>query len=501
MTPKLTALQIFKLLRRHRKLAERRDPIYESNKMAKWIIGISMSFTLVYLMGFAVMLALGANESRDVTTLEFIMAFAPMFLIVDFCFRFIAQQTPSQIIKPYVLLPLPRYACIDCFMVDSLFNWGNAVWFALLIPYCIMSVVFSHGVLATLSVLLLYYLLILCNSQLYSISRTLINHNVMWWALPIAVWGAIASPIFIIDFNTAMETYAMMGSGLESGNILPHLAALLVLVGLVAINRRLQYKSVMMELSRQADSTPKKVFNFGVLDDFGEMGEYLKLEVKLLMRNKNPRKGFIMAAGIVLLVIVFVTFTDIYDNEVMTNVWGIYAFLLFATMLLMNVMSYEGNYIDVLMVHKENILKLLKSKYYFYNLLLLFPLVITLPAIIMGKWSLLMILSYGIFTAGFEFFLLMQLAVYNNKSMPLNEKFINKGGVTSNYIQMGLRILTLVTPFVVIGILQAFLPIKTAWLTMMGIGLVFIATHNLWLRNVYNRMMTKRYKTLESFHA
>ena len=136
---------LFKALRKHRKLAEKRAINYEQNKTAKVLIYVLSGFMIGYLIFFAVMLAMIANSSESLTAVELMMGIAPFILLIDFLFRFMAQQTPSQIIKPYLLLPIPRALCIDTFISTSLFTWGNAIWFAMLIPYAIMSVLFVEG--------------------------------------------------------------------------------------------------------------------------------------------------------------------------------------------------------------------------------------------------------------------------------------------------------------------------------------------------------------------
>lgn len=68
-------------------------------------------------------------------------------------------------------------------------------------------------------------------------------------------------------------------------------------------------------------------------------------------------------------------------------------------------------------------------------------IVMMLPMIVIGKWSLLMVMSYAVFTAGVQYFLLMQIAVYNKQRLPLNEKFI--GNSNTNYVIMLLMILAL----------------------------------------------------------
>lgn len=497
----LTFWQLFKMLRQHRKLAERRDPIFEANKAAKWIIGLSATIMLLYLLMIAIMLSMAANDSRRFTTLEFITGILPFILLIDFWMRFVSQQTPSQIIKPYVLMPIPRYTCINSFVLTSLFSWGNFTWFTLLVPFCLMSVVFIHGLAPALGLLLFYYIMVLANSQGYALARTLTTRHALWWLLPIGVSALLLSPWPIKDFTTMMKLYACIGEAIGRGNPLPHLVALLLLAGVVMVNRQVQYHNVMEELGREKSGGPQKVFKLHFLDRTGDLSEYFKLEVKLLIRNKNPRKAFISAVSVIVLLSGVISFTEVYDSAFMTNFWCIYNYVIFAAMLLAKVMNFEGNYIDALMVHQQNILKLLTAKYYFFCMLLLLPFTLMLPMVLVGKWSIWMLLSYGIFTAGFQHFLLMQLAVYNNKAIPLNEKFIGKGGMENNKLQLLEEMVAFFLPILIIQTIEAFLDKGYAWGIMMAIGLAFIAAHKLWLHNIYSRMMARRYKNMEAFHS
>ena len=140
------------------------------------------------------------------------------------------------------------------------------------------------------------------------------------------------------------------------------------------------------------------------MEQYGEIGEYLKLEIKSIMRNKNPRKSFISATAIVLVFSLLISFTDVYNGKYQDNFWCIYNFVIYGAMMLVRIMCNEGNYIDALMVHRENILSLFHAKYLFFCLMLFFPFILMLPTVFTGKWSILMLISYGIFTAGFPIF-------------------------------------------------------------------------------------------------
>lgn len=493
--------ELIRLLLRHRRLADDRSLSAKENKFAKFFILFSILIIVIYLMGLAVGLSLIVNSDITATATENLCIGIPFLLLVDFNMRFTMQQTPAHIIKPYILLPLPRYTCIDAFIYSSLISKGNFVWFAFFLPYALMSIVFSYGMATATLTMLLCLVLILINSQWYAIARTLINRSVIWWILPIIIYGIEAMPLYVgsnAGWNQFVNTYSTLGTMLDKHNVLPIFIAIVVLVGITAINRRLQYISIERELMRtEVKKNVKKVNRFAFFEKYGEIGLFMQLEIKLLLRNATPKKALRSGFFTMAMICAFIVLSDVYDSDGMTNFWGLYAFI--GTMNLLGLMSYEGNYIDCMLTHRENILSLLKAKYVFYSLLLIAPFLLMLPAVISGKWSLLKLVSYLIFTMGFQYFIAFQTAVYNKITVPLNTKMTDKAGLKTNYIQLVLVAIVFIVPNILVNILQSLFSENIAYLTMLLIGLGFIATHRLWLRNVYNRLMKRKYENLEGF--
>ncbi|MBR2083896.1 MAG: hypothetical protein IJ879_04650, partial [Muribaculaceae bacterium] len=116
---KFTRWQLVKELRRHIKLSEKRSAAFSQNKIAKIAAYVMAGLMVFYLLFFAVMLALIANSATDITACELMFGILPIILVIDFFIRFMTQQTPSQLVKPYVLLPLGKYTCIDCFIFNN----------------------------------------------------------------------------------------------------------------------------------------------------------------------------------------------------------------------------------------------------------------------------------------------------------------------------------------------------------------------------------------------
>ena len=218
------------------------------------------------------------------------------------------------------------------------------------------------------------------------------------------------------------------------------------------------------------------------------------------MRNKAIRARVFMSLGLIVLLSVLIAYTDMYDGMMMLNFWCYYCFGIYGMTALVKVMSPEGNYIDLLMTQHENILVLLKAKYYFHVAILVVPLLVMLPAVFAGKFSLLMMLAYLLLSSGGLYFTLFQLAVYNKQTLPLNEKLTGKNNVESG-LQLVIELVGMFVPLVLVAVLLFAFEDDTAYLVMAAIGLLFTALHPLWLRNIYRRMMLRKYTNMEGFHA
>lgn len=497
----MNKLHLFRALHHHIKLAEKRSVAYEQNKVAKVLLYIGGSFVVLYLVFIAIMLALIANTSSSQTTYEFLFGLLPFFLAADFLVRFISQQTPVQLIKPYSLLPISKYTCVEMFVLSSVVSLNNLVWTAVTVPYVLMTTLFCDGFWASMGIVVSFQLLVTVNSQWYMLVRTLINQSLKWWVLPIAVYALVFSPLYCDSIDTLFDIYSSLGRGFAFWHPLHYFGLLLVLFAFIELNKRMQFHFTYLENADVEAPKMRSVSEFRMFDRFGQTGEYLKLEIKSLIRNKNMRKSFVFSTLFTIFLSLVVSFTDLYQDDFSKIFWVAYVFMLYGANTLMKIMCAEGNYIDFLAVHKENIMQLLRAKYFFYGSMLVLPFLLMLPTVFTGKHSLLALFSMMCFTAGPVYCLFMQMAVYNRQTMPLNTKFISKGNVENNYFQIVALLLAMFLPVVVISSLRTMFSENTAYLVLLVFGIAFIATYSLWIANIYRRFMKRRYVNMESFRA
>jgi len=493
----MTRLQILLLLRKHNNLSYKRSPAFEQSMIAKVMMYLGSGFMAVYLIIIGMALAVLSNEEGEPAILFIAL---PVFLVFDFFVRFAVQQTPAVLLKPYMLLPLPRRSVIESFLVSSIFSGYNFLWLFLYVPYAYITISGEATLMQALAVLFSGILFVMINSQWYLIVRTLVARSLLWWLLPIVVYGAFIVPMFFED-STLVDNF--FDSMMEWGATwLFSLVCLLLLFALFRMNAKMQYRFAYEEIAREEKRprTIRRVSKFTFLERFGLVGEYLKLELKSNMRNKAIRSRMIMSIGLIVVLSLLIAYTDIYDSVIMENFWCYYCFAIYGMTTLVKIMGPEGNYIDLLMVHQENILSLLKAKYYFHVGVLLVPFIIMLPAVIEGKFSLMMMFAYMLLSSGLLYFTLFQLAVYNKQTLPLEQKITGKGNV-ENGLQLVIELVAMFIPMVMVGVLFLFFDETTSYFIMCVVGLVMTLTHPLWLRHIYTRMMAHRYDNLVGFHA
>ena len=475
-----------------------RSPSFQQGLVAKILMLIGGSIFVLYLIIYGTIF--GSIAASDGSP-AFLLGILPILLILDFFIRFMVQQTPAMLLKPYMLLPLPLRSVVDTFLITSQLSIYNFLWLAMFLPYAFITAVGGAPLALVVQMLLVAQLFIVTNSQFYLIVRTLVGRSLFWWLLPAVVYGIYFSPLLI---DTKGRLFGdMVDTVVSFGDTLWLFPIVFFIYGLVyRICRELQFVYAREEQISENHPVQQahRFAKMSFFERYGQTGEYFKLEVMSIFRNKAIRARVISSLVLISVLSVLIAFTDIYDGRMMLNFWCFYCFMLYGATSLVKVMCPEGNYIDLLMVHRENILALLRAKYYFHVLVLFVPLVIMLPAIIEGKFSWLMILAYFLLSSGLNYFLLFQLAVYNKQTLPLDQKLTGKGNM-ENGLQLAIETVVFVLPVGLVSVLLLTLDEDSAYIVLALIGLLFTLAHPLWLRHIYNRMMQRKYENLEGFHA
>ena len=488
----MNKFQLYRLLRKNTNLSYKRSPAFEQNKWAKLLIYLGAGMFALYLIMYGCIVGMAAKGEAGM-----MLAFAPFYMAIDFLLRFIVQTTPGMMVKPYILQPISRYTAIECFLIGEHVSGYNLLWLCMFVPYSIIQLFAGESFALVMLELVTCELLMILNSQIYLFFRTLINRSVLWLIPGLVFYALPFTPLMLSPKADTFDKMVDMiiAQGL-SWYALP--IVLLVICGLFFVNRHMQFIFVYEEISKKTERALKHVSEFAFFNRFGLVGEYLKIELKSNIRNKTMRTRCIYSLCAVIAFSLLVAYTTIYDSELMQNFWCLYCFALYGVTALIKIMGQEGNYIELLMMHRENIIALLRAKFIFYSAVLIIPFVIMLPAVFTGKYTILMLFAYMLLTAGFLHFVIFQLAVYNKQTLPLQLKVTAKGNF-ENGMQLVIELFALFGPVLITGLGYLLVGLTYTYIFMCVIGVAFIIAHPIWIRNIYTRMMKRRYENLEGF--
>ncbi len=494
-------MNLYKIIKQNQKLAEKRNPAFDTNRFAKFLMYFMIVYWAALFLFFGVMLPVMFEELVPNMEPYHIMNQGILYvMLADFLMRFIGQPSVSQEIKPYLLMPIKRKKLISLLLLKSGLDSYNFLWFFVYVPFAFLTIIRFYGFGGMFLYLIGIWLVFVFNNYWYLLCKLLLGEKTLWLLLPTAIFGALGAAEFLLDGLPISRFTMDLGEGFIEGNPLSFLFMLACIGVMFFINLKLQQRMIYNELSKKEDTKIKRVSEYKFLDKYGEVGEYIRLELKLIARNKTVKTQFRMGLIVMLGFSFALAFTDVYDGSYMTSFICLYNYAILPIMTLGQVMSFEGNYIDGLMSRKESIFNLLRAKYYLTTLIILVPFLIMMFPIAKGKITLLTAIAYLIFVVGFVFFMLLQLAVYNTRTLPLNANLM-KSNKSSNWIQGLITGAAFMLPLLIDKLLSGLLQEEVAHIILILLGLGFIATHNLWIKNIYKRFMKRRYKNMEEFRA
>ena len=494
----MTKYQLYRLLQRTEELKDKRHPMFEKNRFMKFLMWFMVAYYAAIMIFLGVTLGFGLRGDYSAAYHRLDGGFFYL-LIIDFWMRFMMQETPAQKAHNYALLPIRRSFLMKTYLLRNMLSWGNTFWGFFLVPFGLVSVVPLMGWWAFVGWLIGYWLLFVFNGLGYLFTRALCMKHILWFLVPLVLHVALICVCVLPDHNVLRVPFVMFMQGFVEWNLLPYLIVFVTIALALWANYRLQMGMIYNEIGKKEEVEVKQVSQFSYFNRYGVMGEYLKLEIKMRMRNKQVKMQFLVGLGMMLLLSGLMYFTDVYDGGFMKSFICLYDYVMLGMMTLITIMCYEGNYIDGLMSRRETIYDLLRAKFYFNSVLLLIPILLLIPLMISGKISLWMNLGYMFFTAGVLYPCVFQMAVYNKNTLPMNVKLT--GGNQGTMMQSIISMIVLFLPIAIEKVSVLLLGPTWGYMPLIALGIIGISTHRLWLRNIYHRFMLRRYVNMEGFRA
>lgn len=495
----MTYWEAIQTLHKHFCLSGRRNKIWQANNVAKYFYYVLAIFLCAYFVWIGCELADLAIED-NLGGYRFIYALIPVFLFIDYIFRYTTDHRLLMHIRPYLLLPLPKHSYTDYLILRQLIVFKNVNLLFICIPFGVKTVIPELGASAMIGYTAGLYLLLLINGQFFQFTQVLTARGLWYWLVPILTYLSIAIiTIFFPSPQSYLQRWAEIGNAMIRGEVWIYVVMILLLIGMILLNRNvLEHRILQEQYTAAPVKHDKNSINLTFFDRFNQIGEYLKIEVWGILRNKRLRLIFFLNTfGI--FIFSLITAFDPESDMVKINGFVYYSFIVYGLSSLSRIMCYEGNYYECLLMQRNSTQNLLLAKYYFYTALLLIPLLAFLPVAIIGKISFWTILSYALFAAGVAYRILFQMAIYNKVTLSMQATHTGKNANT-NYIQLIVTIITIISPFPITALGTWWLNQPILSNTILSLlGIIFITTHRRWISSISQKMKDNQYEQLEGF--
>ena len=460
------------------------------------ILGIFYLFIFVEVAALGIILPYLIQESfpaKDPVVL--FSSYIIYYFLVGLLFRFQLQELPSLSIQPYLAQNIKRSSMLKFLNARSLFHFINFLPLFVFIPFTVVTLVPAYGMLSAVCFLVVMLSLVVNNHFLNMyIKRKSVSNS--WWFLAIVLLLAVFKALDYYKLVSFERSSAQIFIYLLKHPLLCIIPVIIASITFLIHNRYLRSHLYMEELVSEKKIKTGKSFTF--LDRFGDVGEMIALDLKLITRNKRPRSLMILSVVILFYGLMF------YPRYMSTgNYTMVFLFALLITGLFISnygqfLFAWQSGHFDGMMSYNFNVKQYIRAK---FSLLITVCTLQFLVASLYGLmgWQVLPIqLAAFLYSVGVNSFLVIYTSTYNYKYLNLSKSgsmnFQGVGGMQwlqSLFISFG--------PVLIFWLLNKFAGFWFAIIFISSLGITGLAFNESIINWLVKQFMIRKYKILEGF--
>jgi len=479
----------------HQQKAAMRSPIFGKSVGIKLLMGFIFFIISLELLGFSFYIGRTLAEKGG-NPLDELLSYFIYFFFGMLILRSLLQKLPTMALRPYLLLPIKKSRLVNFVLTKPLFNILNIIPILILLPMLIpISQHFSSE-----QIWLILMTLIICdlfiNYLAIYIKRVQVKYELVFYIFLLSI-----VTFWLIDYFEVIDIRSY--STIIFKSLLDQPSFLFIptslFLGAYFLNYRLLLNNFSLEeFSKGSGSVKGSLSKITYLERFGKIGEFMLLEMRMIVRNKRSRTQLMMIPLFALYGLMIYSKPDVIDSEGLLLFVGIFMTGGFMMTFGMYFFAWESGHFDRILTSNTSYLNFLKSKYNLMVLSSLLMYLLILPYTYYGSYILLVNTVALIFNIGVNTFVLLYFACNNRKFMDLS------GGSAFNFQGVSAQHFFLMFPILIFPLI-IYAPFGVADTPELGlvlitlIGLLGIIFHEKLLIAVTKRFVSKKYQMAEGF--
>jgi len=472
-----------------------RSASFQTEIWIKIFMGLgALYFILVFLgLGFGSFYMIEKAGWGD--PLRVVNKYLVYYWAFDLAFRYMLQKMPVTNIKPLLYLPMKKSHVVHFSLgktVVSFFNWSHAFFF---IPFSIILLVEDYAFSNVLGWHLGMMAIIYANNFINVLAN---NKDTVFYAFA-GVFALLGLSHYYQWFDVTQYT-APFFDKLYDIPVTALIAWALLLV-LFASAYNYFKKNMYLDAGLATKKSEAKTENLDWLNRFGNLGTFLKNDIKLIKRNKRSRTSVIMGFFFIFYGLLFFTGAiEVYDGPF----WRIFAGIFVTGGFLFSfgqfVPSWDSSYYPLMMSQNIAYREYLDSKWYLVIIATIISTFLASFYLYFGWESYAAVLVGAIYNIGINSYLVLWGGAYIKTPIDLTSNKKAFGDKQSfNAKTMLLSLPKLLLPMVIYAIGHFLVSPLVGYLLVAATGILGFAFKNKVFTVIEKIYKKEKYKTLAAY--
>ena len=434
-------------------------------------------------------------EEQGLDPFQGFFKYAVYLWLGDLVIRYFFQIMPTTLVKPLLIQNVRKKTIVNYCLTKSALSFFNFVNLFMGVALLLVLVLeYKVGFVTSFLFALSFTIFLWANNFLVQ----LLNH-VNKFALPFLV---VFAGVLALDYFKFVEVTAYTKYFFEA--LYNYLFLIVVvaayLIALLVACYRFYFKNLSLDSAVVVKKETYKYYDLNFLNRFGTLAPFLKLDIKLLTRNKRTRTVLMMSALFLLYGLIFFTMDMYKSNTFFTILAAIMITGGFMMLFGQYVPSWDSSYYPLMMTQNIPYRTYLESKWLIMVLGTLASTVLASFYLFFGLQTYLIIVAVGFYNIGWNCYMSLITGAFVRSKIDLSSNKNAFGDSKAFSVQtLLLSIPTLAIPIVLYLILTAFLPFNTAIIVFIIIGLLGILLKKPMFNLIENLYKSQKYTTLKAY--
>jgi len=267
------------------------------------IIGLFYLLIFLEIAGLGIALPFLLKETMPTKDpITFFTSYIVYYFLIGLLARFQLQELPSMSIQPYLIQNIRRRDMLRFLNTRSLIHVINFLPLFVFIPFTVVEIVPAYGGVAGSAFLIAMFSLVFNNHFLNMyIKRKTVNNS--WFFFGMLVIITALKGLDYLKIWSFEKVSSQIFIALLYTPIFCLLAVALAVYTFILNHHYLRSHLYIEELVSEKKLKLSKNYTF--LDKYGDIGEMIALELKLIFRNKRPKSLVILSAALLLYGFIF----------------------------------------------------------------------------------------------------------------------------------------------------------------------------------------------------